>query len=119
MERILTAVGVLAAMVGIASCAAAGSVTVARQQTLAPTPSPSCATTFQVSLVSDRNGQPTPLAAARWFGHHGRVPAVPESGWYQLSGSAGEAELASGSSRLHAVQGPDKTWQVDSGSPCG
>jgi hypothetical protein len=79
----------------------------------------SCSSGFALSLVSDRNGQPTPLDAARWFGLHGGISGVPRSGWHQVSSAGREAELASGSSTLHAIQGPDKTWQIDSGKPCG
>jgi hypothetical protein len=32
-------------------------------------PSP-CGTSFELSLVSDRNGQPTPEKAAEWFASH-------------------------------------------------
>lgn len=82
-------------------------------------PARSCSSGFALSLVSDRNGQPTPLDAARWFGLHGGISGVPRSGWRQVSSAGREAELASGASTLHAIQGPDKTWQIDSGEPCG
>jgi hypothetical protein len=32
---------------------------------------------FALSLVSDRDGQPTPVAAAAWFARHGGVAGVP------------------------------------------
>jgi 2-keto-4-pentenoate hydratase len=58
---------------------------------------------FSLSLASDHGGLPSPVAAAEWFadGHDG-------------SGVI----LRSGNVTLHAVQGPDTTWQVDSGRRC-
>jgi len=35
---------------------------------------------FALSLVSDRGGQPTPVAAAAWFARHGGVTGVPGRG---------------------------------------
>jgi hypothetical protein len=70
---------------------------------------------FSLSLVSDRGGQPSPVAAAEWFSEHGGVPGVPSSGWHQ-DGSG--SSVRSGELTLHVVQGPDATWQVDSGSYC-
>jgi hypothetical protein len=74
---------------------------------------------FALSLVSDRGGQPTPVEAAYWFARHGGVPAMPVTGW-QLAGRSGtSATVKSGDVTLHAIQGPDGTWQVDSGEQCG
>lgn len=71
-----------------------------------------------MSLVSDRGGQPTPVRAAQWFARHGGVPGIPLAGWRQISGGAAAAVVASGPVTLHVVQGPDLTWQVDSGERC-
>lgn len=81
-----------------------------------PTP---CGSSFELSLVSDRNGQATPAAAARWFVAHGGIAHLPESGWVVTEQSGGGATMQSGRSTLHVVQGPDGTWQVDSGHECG
>ena len=73
---------------------------------------------FALSLVSDRGGQPTPAAAAAWFARHGDVAGVPERGWREAGRHGRSATVRSGPVTLHVVQGPDRTWQVDSGSWC-
>lgn len=91
----------------------------ARAASVGATPSP-CSSEFAVQLVSDRDGQPTPLAAAQWFVvHGGPAGRLPLSGWHVVSIARHEAVLASGASTLHAIQGPDATWQIDSGHGCG
>jgi hypothetical protein len=77
-----------------------------------------CPSTFALSLVSDRGGQATPVAAAAWFARHGAV-SVPVAGWHEVSHSNGAAVVASSQSTLHVVEGSDHTWQVDSGHDCG
>jgi hypothetical protein len=74
---------------------------------------------FALSLVSDRGGQPTPVKAAIWFARHGGVPAIPPAGWQQMSRTGSYATVKSGAVTLHVLQGPDRTWQVDSGERCG
>jgi hypothetical protein len=73
---------------------------------------------FELSLVSDRGGQPTPVAAALWFSRHGDTTGVPDEGWRLQSRDRDGATLASGQFTLHVIQGPDRTWQVDSGTGC-
>src|SRR5690349_7087846 len=73
---------------------------------------------FALSLVSDRGGQPTPVAAAAWFARHGGVAGVPDRGWREAGRHGRGATVRSGPVTLHVVQGPDRTWQVDSGSWC-
>src|SRR5450755_1391607 len=73
---------------------------------------------FELSLVSDRGGQPAPVAAALWFARHGGVPGIPAAGWRQVSRHGGGATVESGPVTLHVIQGPDRTWLVDSGSRC-
>ena len=73
---------------------------------------------FALSLVSDRGGQPTPVAAAAWFARHGGVAGVPDGGWREAGRHGSSATVQSGRVTLHVVQGPDRTWQVDSGSWC-
>jgi hypothetical protein len=79
----------------------------------------SCSRGFELSLASDRGGKATPVAAANWFAANGGVADVPQGGWMQVEASGGQATLHSGRSTVHAVQGPDGTWQVDSGHNCG
>ena len=87
-----------------------------------PTPTPTCpsgmTSGFELSLVSDRGGESTPVGASEWFARHGGVGGVPRTGWH-LDGSDSQGVFTrSGWARLHEVQGPDKTWQVDSGTTC-
>ena len=77
-----------------------------------------CSHGFALSLVSDRGGQPNPLAAGYWFLKHGGVGPLPQKGWRVIERSKNAAMLASGGSRLHTLRGPDATWQVDSGNVC-
>jgi hypothetical protein len=84
---------------------------------------PGCATLlgcrgFELSLASDRGGQPTPVAAAEWFAEHGDVGGVPGSGWRRTGQDQTGVVLRSGSVTLHASQGSDGTWQVVSGTTC-
>ena len=85
-----------------------------------PAAGSSCASRsgFAVSLVPGREGQPAPAAAAAWFARHGGVPGIPDEGWRQASRNGSGAIAGSGQVILHAVQGPDRTWRVDSGSRC-
>jgi hypothetical protein len=71
---------------------------------------------FELDLRSGTGGQPTPEDAAA----HARVPgfALPKSGWQVVSREGGEASLRSDGYQVHVVEGPDKTWQVDSGGRC-
>jgi hypothetical protein len=73
---------------------------------------------FALSLASDRGGQPTPAAAAAWFARHGGLTGIPAQGWRQVSRSGSGATVESGAVTLHVIQGPDRTWQVDSGNRC-
>jgi hypothetical protein len=73
---------------------------------------------FALSLVSDRGGQPTPVRAAEWFARHGGVSGIPAGGWREIRREGSGAVVASGPVTVHAVQGPDRTWQVDSGERC-
>ena len=73
---------------------------------------------FALSLASDRGGQPTPTAAAAWFARHGGLTGIPAQGWRQVSRSGSSVTVESGAVTLHVIQGPDRTWQVDSGNRC-
>ncbi len=71
---------------------------------------------FSLSLASGTGGQSSPVAAATWFAVHGGVPGVPRSGWHETGRDQTGATVRTGGATLHAVQGPDRTWQIDSGS---
>jgi hypothetical protein len=43
---------------------------------------------------------------------------IPAQGWRQISRSGSGATVESGAVTLHVIQGPDRTWQVDSGNRC-
>lgn len=43
---------------------------------------------------------------------------IPAEGWRQVSRSGTGATVESGAVTLHVIQGPDRTWQVDSGNRC-
>jgi len=73
---------------------------------------------FELSLASDQDGQAGPVAAARWFAQHGGVAGVPAHGWRVSIRSALAAVVTSGPLVLHAQQGSDGTWQIDSGYHC-
>jgi hypothetical protein len=77
-------------------------------------PSPACSA-FALSLASDRGGQSSPINAAVWFAQHGSVQGIPKTGWKGLSTGNAEATVQSGGVRLHVLEGPDQTWQVDGG----
>jgi hypothetical protein len=69
--------------------------------------------------VSDHGGQPTPVAAAEWFAAHSKtIATVPQSGWQESGHDDNGVVLRSGGETLHAFQGPDHTWVVDSGKSC-
>lgn len=70
---------------------------------------------FELSLVSDRGGRVTPVAAASWFAVHGGVQGIPMRGWKLMSMNTNGASLTAGNVTLHATRGVDGTWQVDSG----
>jgi hypothetical protein len=113
---------------GLVACgdSSSGTASVAAQASPAsasPSPTPMCGgasgSGFAVSLVSNRGGQPTPVSASQWFAEHEGVWAVPTSGWREAGSDDQGVFTESGGVRLHVIQGPDKTWQVDSGEKCG
>jgi hypothetical protein len=79
-----------------------------------PSPSPTCSG-FALSLASDRGGQSSPINAAVWFAQHGSVQGIPKTGWKEVSTGKAEATVHSEGLQLHVIEGPDQTWQVDSG----
>lgn len=86
-----------------------------------PTPTPTCSTHsgFELSLVSDRGGQRTPVLASEWFARHDEsIAHVPRTGWHEDGHDDMGVFTRSGAARLHVIEGPDKTWQVDSGTAC-
>lgn len=73
---------------------------------------------FELSLASSTGGELTPVAAAMWFAAHGGIPSVPQQGWQVVDRNRHGATLRAGVNQLHAVQGSDGTWQVNSGTTC-
>jgi hypothetical protein len=73
---------------------------------------------FELSLVSDRGGRPTPLAAARWFATHGDISWIPRTGWRLTRETSVAATIRSGRVVLNASRGADGTWQVYRGYLC-
>ena len=63
-------------------------------------------------------GQPSPVEAARWFAGHGGVGDLPPDGWHDVGRDETGALVRSGNLTLHAIQGADLTWLVDSGKRC-
>lgn len=83
-----------------------------------PEPTGSCRN-FGLSLVSNSGGQVSPLTAARWFALHGGIDVpLPSSGWMEQGHDSIGVILRSGTATVHAVQGSDRTWQVDCGKAC-
>jgi hypothetical protein len=72
-----------------------------------------------VSDISDQGGRPDPPAAAEWFAANSGVKNLPLSGWRVVARNTQGVTLAAGRSTMHAVEGRDKTWQVDGGTNCG
>ena len=83
-----------------------------------PGTSASTCSSFSLSLVSNTGGQPSPVAAAEWFARHGQLAGTPAGGWHVVSQGTAEASVQSGAVVLHVIEGPDQTWQVDSGQHC-
>lgn len=120
MKKCLAAGGAALALAGCGSGLEAlgtSRMTSARARTQAPA---ACAHQrgFALSLVTDRGGQPNPVAAATRFAKHGHIPGIPRSGWRLTGKNRDGATVASGRAVLHAIQGSDGTWQVDSGYSC-
>ena len=109
--------GLALALVG---CGTTDGETQGGRRTDGSTSRPSCThrTGFELSLASDRGGQPSPVKAATWFAAHGGVQGIPLGGWLVVGRNRDGTTLRSGSTTLHAVQGSDATWQVDAGSRC-
>jgi hypothetical protein len=81
---------------------------------------PQCSTYsgIELSLVSDRGGQSSPLKAAEWFAVHGGLPNIPATGWIKASTDSSGVSVFSGETVLHVMRGTDGTWLVDSGKHC-
>jgi hypothetical protein len=73
---------------------------------------------FSLSLAADYGGQPSAMEAAESFTHTDEGTGFPESGWHETGHDDAGVTLSSGTATLHAVQGPDGTWFVDSGHQC-
>lgn len=76
---------------------------------------------FDVELRSARGGQPSPGAAAAWYAENTRSEHLPSTGWHAYSDEAGRGSSqvwVSGQDVVRVVEGPDNTWQVESGASC-
>ena len=116
---------IVACLLAASACGSGSAPPAPAQAALAASPAAAAArsacasgSAFALSLVSDRGGQPAPVAAAAWFARHGGVAGVPDRGWREAGRHGRGATVRSGPVTLHIVQGPDRTWQVDSGSWC-
>ena len=74
---------------------------------------------FAVSLVSETGGAASPQAAAEAFVRTGSVWSGPTTGWTVTEQDGTTATVSADGSHLHVLQGPDASWQVDSGYRCG
>jgi hypothetical protein len=112
MGKWSSALAALLASVGLGACSTTASPT--------PTRPPICSTysAFELSLVSDHGGQPSPVKAAEWFARHGGVPNIPTGEWSEANSNGQGATVYSGKTLLHVVRGSDGTWLVDSGKRC-
>ena len=96
---------------------AAGSAATGAEGPATPSASPCVHRSFQLSLARDTGGQASPVAAAEWFALHGGVwTDIPATGWRAVHATASGTSVQSGSIVLETVQGPDGTWQVESGT---
>jgi hypothetical protein len=87
----------------------------------APAPNPpACVhySGFELSLVSDRGGQSSPVKAAKWFAIHGGEANIPTAGWSEEGHDKKSVTVYSGKTILHVTRGRDATWLVDSGQHC-
>ena len=76
-----------------------------------------CGQAFALSLAKDSGGETSPITAAEWFAVHGGVWSdVPTTGWHVVGSPGPTTDVRSGSITLQVLQGPDGTWQVESGS---
>ena len=113
-----------AAAFALAGCGSGPAVVAAKRQAISATrsarPNTACAARrgFALSLVQDRGGQATPVAAAAWLAKHGEIGGIPLSGWRLTNENREGATVVSGRAVLHAIRGSDGTWQVDSGYTC-
>lgn len=108
------AAGSVAVGVGVTSMPVTAASGTRVKSSASSAPSPTCSG-FALSLVSDRGGQSSPINAAVWFAQHGSVQGIPEIGWQEVRTGNAEATVQSEGVQLHVIEGPDQTWQVDSG----
>ena len=122
LHRAVSGGWILACLLAASACGSGSAHPAAAQAApaTAATARSACASgsAFALSLVSDRGGQPAPVAAAAWFARHGGLTGIPAQGWRQISRSGSSVTVESGAVTLHVIQGPDRTWQVDSGNRC-
>jgi hypothetical protein len=106
--------GLVVILVGISACGAQVGI-----KTDPSGSSPPCSQyrAFSLSLVKDTGGKTSPIAAVQWFvAHEGVWSDIPVTGWTVTGTSESSASVQSGLFTLDVLQGPDSTWQVDSGT---
>jgi hypothetical protein len=123
LRQLAVAGGTGACLLAAAACgsnAVKETPAAARQTTTQQAAAPCTAGSgFEISLTPGVHGRPTPVAAAIWFVRHGGgFASMPARGWRQVSRAGRGATVTSGPVTLHVFQGPDRTWQVDSGVRC-
>jgi hypothetical protein len=98
---------ILACLLAVSACGSSSAQSAATPVTAATARS-ACASgsAFALSLVSDRGGQPTPVAAAAWFARHGGVAGVPDRGWREAGRHGRGATVRSGRSRSTSSRDP-------------
>lgn len=117
LDRLTTSMLLL--MLSAAGCGVQRSAETAGGASSSPTCGPDSRTSgFALSLVSDTGGAASPVEAARDFVLGGSVWSSPTTGWTATDRGEDGATVSSGDSYLHVFQGPDMTWQVDSGYRC-
>ena len=112
VSRWSPAIPVLLASLGLGACSAAAAP--------APHRPPTCSkfSGFELSLVSNQGGQPSPVKAAEWFAAHGGEDNIPSREWSKVSQDNQGVTVYSGKTVLHILRGADGTWLVDSGKQC-
>jgi hypothetical protein len=105
-----------------AGCASTARTATAPLGTSAPaTAAPSClpGESVALSLASGVGGAASPVAASLDFAARDQsILRVPSSGWRVVRKDTSGVWVRSGDSELRAIQGPDRTWQIDSAHRC-
>lgn len=113
--------------IGVVVLLAAGCASAARTATapigasVPATAAPSCrpGESVALSLASGVGGAASPVAASLAFATRDQsILPVPTSGWRVVRTDTTGVWVRSGGSELHAIQGTDRTWQIDAAHRC-